>query len=466
MWYTESGKEVHFMLTICKNDKNKVIEQIKNKVLDGIVASNSNLVDDIILSMLHEGVLDCLNEGFPDRRRHNSFIPLNFIMTLAIAAKMKVRTSLTDIPYAIQDHRTLAELGYNAFDNNGNGWLTEGTIRHLLGKYNSEDIFNYYNGVVQNHILKKLDIDTNIHILDCTKIAVNFNNNNYENASITIDKSGGKMRGYKLATLRGIYRDTGIIEEVKFGTATTNDLPLSEKILRETSCFSEGDVLIMDRGFISRDMINFLKSERKVDVYIPVRKDMDVAEISIEIANEVDDWIPHPKRKDQMICHVSGIGEYWLCRNKNCGVDLNACVIWHTDSQSYGVIVTTDLTKNAEEIVLMYEMRPEIEEDFRQLKDFWKLEDFKSTKLNVISFHIVCVLFGYLFYQLYLNTDDGQRYIGKCLPVILKNYKVQFLNYLVLYSGEYFAIMSMREFLEFRDECEEEIKEFMLEFFN
>ena len=68
-------------------------------------------------------------------------------------------------------------------------------------------------------------------------------------------------------------------------------------------------------------------------------------------------------------------------------------------------------------------MRTEIEEDFRQLKDFWKLEDFKSTKLNVISFHLVCVLLGYLFYQLYLNTEDGQKYIGKCLPVILKNYK-------------------------------------------
>lgn len=122
------------------------------------------------------------------------------------------------------------------------------------------------------------------------------------------------------------------------------------------------------------------------------------------------------------------------------------------------------MSKSAKEIVMTYELRPEIEEDFRQLKDFWKLEDFHSTKLNVISFHIVCVLFGYLFYQLYLTTEDGEKYIGKCLPVILKNYQKQFLNYLVLYSGEYFCVLSLKEFIEFRDNCKEDVKEYILKF--
>ena len=158
------------MLKLCKLDKNRVLTQINNKVLDGIVASNSNLIDDIILSMKHEGILECLNNGFPDRRRHNSFIPLNFIMALAIASKMKSRMSLTDIPFAIRDHRTLAELGYAAINTtNENGWLKEGTIRHLLGKYEWNDLFDYYNDIVQKHIFKTNNIRPNIHILDCTK---------------------------------------------------------------------------------------------------------------------------------------------------------------------------------------------------------------------------------------------------------------------------------------------------------
>jgi hypothetical protein len=37
-------------------------------------------------------------------------------------------------------------------------------------------------------------------------------------------------------------------------------------------------------------------------------------------------------------------------------------------------------------------MRPEIEEDYRQLKDFRELEDLKSTKLSLVAFHIYAVL--------------------------------------------------------------------------
>lgn len=66
-------------------------------MLGGIKASNSNLIDDIILSMCHEGILDSLEEGFVDKRKRNSIIHLRFIMALAITSKMKVKTSLTDI---------------------------------------------------------------------------------------------------------------------------------------------------------------------------------------------------------------------------------------------------------------------------------------------------------------------------------------------------------------------------------
>ena len=98
------------MLTLCKNNKHLVKEFIKNRRLDAIEISNTDFVDDIILAMLRDGIIDCLHDDSIDRRRHNSFIPFKLIMVLAIAAKMKVHTSLTDIPYAIQDHRVLAEL--------------------------------------------------------------------------------------------------------------------------------------------------------------------------------------------------------------------------------------------------------------------------------------------------------------------------------------------------------------------
>lgn len=451
------------MLKICKNDKNKVIKQVQQKLLDGIIASNSNLIDEIILSMFHEGIIDCLDEGFNDKRKANSFIPFRFIMSLAIVAKMKTRTSLTDIPYAIKDHRTLAELGYNVIGTDDEeGWLTEGTIRYLLKKYKSEELFEYYNRVVQDCIFNRTEIETNIHILDCTKIAVNFDNENYENATVSLDRRGKKMRSYKLATLRGIYGDSGLIEDVRFGTAITHDVKLSEDMLKTTPCFHAGDILIMDRGFVSREIVNHLKSKRKVDIFMPLKKNMEAHTLAVSIAESEENWLPHPTRDNQMIHFVTNLGEYWSSTNPENDVDINVCVVWMKDEQSYSVFATTDLSMSAKDIILTYQIRPEIEEDFRQLKEFWKLEDFKSTKLNVISFHLICTLFGYLFYQLYLNTDDGQKYISKCLPAILKKYKEQFLCYLVLYSGDYFCSMSLKEFVLFWDSCEEEVREYIL----
>lgn len=454
------------MFKLCTNNKSVVKKHIKNKMLDAVAFSNNNLIDDIILSMCHAGIINCLNAGFNDKRKKNSFIPSHLIMILAIAAKMKVKTSLTDIPYAINDHRTLAELGYNAInDNSGDGWFTEGTLRYLIGKYKSDDLFNYYNQTIQNYIFPLMNILPDIHILDCTKIAVNKDNSNYENASWSLNHKGDKMFGYKLSSLRCLYEDTGIIEDVRFGTASTNDLELSKDILYNSPCLHEGDCILMDRGFFSREMICYLKYVRKVDVYIPLKKNLAEYTLAVAWAEETNDWKPHPTRRKQMICHVPNVDcSIQIYPTPKYNICFNTCVVWYEETQTYSVFATTDTSKSAEEIIVMYEMRTEIEEDFRQLKDFWKLEDFKSTKYNMISFHLICVLFGYLFYQLYLNTEDGQKYIGKCLPVILKNYKAEFLNYLVLYSGEYFCIMTMKEFMEFFDQCEKDVKEYILKF--
>ena len=109
----------------------------------------------------------------------NSSVPFDMIMTLAVAAKMKIKTSLTDIPYAISDHKLLEELGYNLYDTQGKlnrNFMQEGTLRNLVSKYKHEELFNAYNNTVKNHIMSKMKIPdlANLHILDCTDIKVNF----------------------------------------------------------------------------------------------------------------------------------------------------------------------------------------------------------------------------------------------------------------------------------------------------
>ena len=155
---------------------------------------------------------------------------------------------------------------------------------------------------------------------------------------------------------------------------------------------------------------------------------------------------------------MKGIGPMWQSDKPAEDVDMNACVVWDIKADNYFVFVSTDLTKSARAIVKTYELRPEIEEDYRQLKDFWNIEDFKSTKFSVIAFHIVCVLFGYLFFQLYTMLPEGQKFEAKSLPVALKNFIPQALGYIVLYVGFNFGIFTLVEIMRLYAECEDGIK--------
>ena len=138
----------------------------------------------------------------------------------------------------------------------------------------------------------------------------------------------------------------------------------------------------------------------------------------------------------------------WQSEQPENDVPVNACVVWDTKEGEYYVFVTTDTSKSAKQIIQTYELRPEIEEDYRQLKDFWKLEDFKSTKINVIAFHIVCTLLGYLMFQIYVGTEEGICWSGKSLPVIMKKYIPPVKpKAVIVYSGQYFAVFPFIEFL-------------------
>ena len=184
------------MIQISKKDKEKVIEAIRKGTIDAADVSFPNLIDSIIL-------------------------------------KMKLKTSLTDIPYAVTDAETLSEIGLNIWDNERSleeGLMSEGTIRNLVKKYTADELIQAYNIYVQEHIYPNMDIMTDIHILDCTEIQVELDNDNYEYSEVIKDEEGIR-RGYKLSTIRGIVGDTGILEEVKLGSIKQQDLELSREMI-------------------------------------------------------------------------------------------------------------------------------------------------------------------------------------------------------------------------------------------
>ena len=159
-------------MVISTQDKNRVLEEIKKGTIDAADVSFPNLIDEIILKMKNLGVLDLLKNSFTDKRASNSNIPLHLLLTLAITAKMKLKTSLTDIPFAITSADTLSEIGWNIWDNERGleeGLMDEGAIRNYAKKYESDDFINSYNDFMQNQVpdrfirgiqdVKKIDLN-------------------------------------------------------------------------------------------------------------------------------------------------------------------------------------------------------------------------------------------------------------------------------------------------------------------
>jgi hypothetical protein len=369
-----------------------------------------NLIDDIVLTMKKHGLLDMLSYALPDKRRDNHHIPLDILLALAVTAKLKIKTSLTDVPFAVNDAELLAELGWNVWDSErdlNEGLFSESVMRKLLLKYTSEEWISFYNSYVQKYLTPKLNIKPDIHILDCTKIPVNLQNEDYENSSV-VKIDGEVFRGYKLGVLRGVMDDSGIAEEIVFGTLKTHDLELIRDMLKTTSCLKAYDIIINDRGFLSREILNYLKTERKVNTYIPAKENMIIFEDAVNLAKKAGKWQKHPnkKRKDQEIQLVTDLGPLWQSDKPEQDVPVNACVVHDKKTEDYFVFMTTDTERTARQIINTYELRPEIEEDFRQMKDFWKLTDFKSTQYNYITYHIVMTLTGYLYFQLYKNMEE------------------------------------------------------------
>ena len=171
------------MIQISTKDKERVLEAIRKGTIDAADVSFPNLIDAIILKMKQEGILELLEKAFSDKRSDNKNIPFHLILTLAITAKMKIKTSLTDVPFAITNAEALSEIGWNIWDNERSleeGLMSEGAIRNLVKKYTVEELIQAYNVYVQEHVFPRMDIMPDIHILDCTELEVELNNRNYE----------------------------------------------------------------------------------------------------------------------------------------------------------------------------------------------------------------------------------------------------------------------------------------------
>ena len=157
------------------------------------------------------------------------------------------------------------------------------------------------------------------------------------------------------------------------------------------------------------------------------------------------------------------------------GGSLNACVIrfWNTKKKrtDHIVLVTTDQELSASWIVRHYEERPEIEQDYEQLKSGgWQLQKLSSTRYSEIVFYVLTVVLSYSLYHLFTNTQAGARFANKTRQAIAFEQLRTQRTHIIVYAGGYFAIFETLSFvqvvLQLSPSAQEQLRTWLVEHLN
>jgi hypothetical protein len=315
----------------------------------------------------------------------------------------------------------------------------------------AEQLVRWYNQQVGVSMLQyaRLGRGRRMHILDTTHVEVPLETGTYECSGVVKNEDGTLSRGYKLATLRTLMDSAGLLTQVAMSAIQGHDMALCRPLLEEAPVLRAGDLLLEDRGFIDGATFSHLKRQRQVDVIIPLKANMLATQEAMQLAAMADTWQAHPSRSDQTIALVRGIEHMWT----ECTVPLNACVIrfWNKKKKrtDYIVLVTTDLELNAPWIVRHYEERPEIEQDYEQMKSGgWQLQKLSSTRYSEIVFYVLTVVLSYSLYHLFANTQAGTRFADKTRQAVAFEQLRTQRTHIIVYAGGFFEIFETLRFVQ------------------
>jgi hypothetical protein len=473
-----------------------------------IETASEEFTDEFLLFAIESGLLQTWAAAFPDPREQPE-IGLGVILPAHIAARFAGLYSMRKAGYVLRSARVLGALGYSveviapeqglSMRGTADDKLFSGdVVRKLLVKMEqeadmslpvlmpppepsgmvkarqrasrravkqavdeadaearalkvAEQLVRWYNQHVGVSMLQyaRLGSGRRIHILDTTHVEVALETGTYECSGVVKNDDGTYARGYKLATLRTLMDSAGLLTQVALSAIQVHDVALCRPLLAQATVFRPGDLLLEDRGFIDGATLSALKRERKVDVIIPLKANRLATQEAIQLAAMADTWAVHPSRAEQRIAWVHGVEHMW----PECEVPLNACVIrfWNKKKQriDHLVLVTTDVKLNASWIVRHYEERPEIEQDYEQMKSGgWQLKRLSSTRYSEIVFYVLTVVLSYSLYHLFTNTQAGARFADKTRQALAFEQLRTQRTHIIVYAGGYFEVFETLSFVQ------------------
>jgi Transposase DDE domain len=471
--------------------------------------ASEELTDEFLLFAIESGLLASWAESFPDPRCEPE-IGMEVILASHLAARFAGLYSMRKSGYVLRSASVLGALGYSievlepsqglSLRGTSDDKLSSGDVlRKLLVKLETHvdlheplrlppfepsqpvkvrqrasrravkgafaaaeaearaqrvaaKLMQWYNTAVGPSLLRyaRVGPGRRIHIVDTTHVEVPLETGTYECSGVVKNDDGSRSRGYKLATLRTLLDHAGLLTQVGLAPIQVHDLPFCRLFFETAPVLRKGDLLLEDRGCVDGDTITFLKQQRHVDVIVPLKATMLSYQEAVQLAELQGGWQPHPSRDHQHIAFVKGVEHLW----ETCKVPLNACVMryWNRkkNAMDHIVLVTTDQRLKGPWIVRHYEERPEIEQDYEQMKSGgWQLKKLSSTRYSEIVFYILTVVLSYSLSHLFANTQAGARFADKTRQALAFEQLRSRRTHVIAYAGGSFEIFETLSFAQF-----------------
>lgn len=241
-------------------------------------------------------------------------------------------------------------------------------------------------------------------------------------------------------------------------------------------------LLILDRGFIDGEAIGRCKQKHRIDVLIPLKKNMDLFVDVMGLGRSEDAaWqdlpapsappVPPAPDRPEALTRREAKRQRTLAERRppapppprrslldirklstwqGCPVPLNVVLnreIEADGKEEYWALATTRDYVRPEGVVELYGLRTSCEERHRQLKCFQDLASFTSRAFSLVVHQVVFTLLTYTLLQWHLWRRERQPLNRKTQPRVRETI-LPAAEQVAIYHGGYFAFLDVYEYQE------------------
>jgi len=437
-----------------------VRQTLQQKKYDDVCLTGWGHLDEFVHFIINFGIFTMpASLGLATGR---SGIPV-FLLTMLVLAKPLFGLRFDDnIKYLFQDHHVLRLLGFNIKQiehgcskrttKNGSKPVHPDTVRNFLKSLGYKQTVGLHIKAIRK--LFKLGLIRGGTYLIDTKTVFK-DSPGYKFAKKVYDYKGKhkNRRGYKIIIIQNL--KSKLIVAVIIVPANVPDCKLLLLAVRQAiTILGEGVIktLIFDKGFWDGKTLTKLKKKYGIDFIVPAKSDFIVSKNLIKKAEKEEFTKVQPGLEIMRVEKVEDATKY--------DGQLQAIVVKDKKAkqkrkkeQPIHIYLTSLPWTDALAIYQAYRERWIIENNaIKELCQYWILEDFHCTEFNAIRAHII---FSIVMFNLHIlfKSKYGRRFREK--NIAAKRAPGFQKLYVIVYSGDHFAIFDIKEYTQLITEAHE-----------